>query len=141
MNIKQSIFKKHWRGEMKLHYKIWLDDKGEQVFGDGIYRLLELVEKYGSINQAAQMEKMSYRQAWGMIKTIEKRLNLRLLERRIGGESGGGATLTPEGRRLVKEYGEVSAKVEQLLKPFSQRLSDVILKINSDKNLEERDLK
>ena len=89
---------------MKLQYKIWLEKNGEQVFGDGIYRLLMLVDELGSINQAAYVEKMSYRQAWGKIKRIEKRLNMRLLDRRRGGETGGGAMLTVAGKKLMREY-------------------------------------
>lgn len=117
---------------MELRYKLWLADKGEQVFGDGIYRLLKLIDELGSINQAAQVEKMSYRQAWGMIKTIENRLNFKLLERRIGGESGGGATLTPKGKRLVQEYEEITDQVEQLLKPISSRLNDLFFELSSE---------
>jgi len=117
---------------MELCYKLWLADEGEQVFGDGVYRLLKLIEELGSINQAAQVEKMSYRQAWGMIKTIENRLNIKLLERRIGGESGGGATLTPKGKRLVQEYEEISKQVEQLLKPLSDKLNDLFFNLESE---------
>ncbi|MCR4429909.1 MAG: LysR family transcriptional regulator [Tepidanaerobacteraceae bacterium] len=107
---------------MRLKYKIWLEADGKQVFGDGVYRLLVLIERHGSINQAAQAEKMSYRQAWGKIKQIEDRLNIKLLERRKGGESGGGANLTPQGRILVEAYGKLLKDMDMLLEPVSKKL-------------------
>jgi molybdate transport system regulatory protein len=108
---------------MKLKYKIWIEQDGDQVFGDGIYRLMLLIDKYGSINQAAVKEKMSYRQAWGKIKRTENRLKMRLLDRRIGGEDGGGATLTLEGKRLVQEYGEIAYQVDKLISEVAKRLN------------------
>ena len=115
---------------MKLQYKIWLEKNGEQVFGDGIYRLLMLVDELGSINQAAYVEKMSYRQAWGKIKRIEKRLNVRLLDRRIGGEAGGGAMLTAAGKKFMHEYREVSRQVnislKQISEDFDMRIKSIV---------------
>ncbi|HHW03094.1 MAG TPA: LysR family transcriptional regulator [Thermoanaerobacterales bacterium] len=111
---------------MELKYKIWLEENGKQVFGDGIYRLLVLVHQYGSINQAAQAEKMSYRQAWGKIKQIEDRLKVKLLERHKGGESGGGATLTPQGKMLVEAYGKLNEDMEGLIKIVSKRLYNIL---------------
>lgn len=110
---------------MKLKYKIWLEEDGNQIFGDGVYRLLVLIDKYGSINQAAQREKMSYRQAWGKIKRIEDRLKVKLLERHKGGESGGGAIITPHGKKLMKTYKNLLRDIEGLLEPVSKRLKDV----------------
>ncbi|MGI5858896.1 MAG: winged helix-turn-helix domain-containing protein [Tepidanaerobacteraceae bacterium] len=117
---------------MKLQYKIWLEKNGEQVFGDGIYRLLMLVDELGSINQAAYVEKMSYRQAWGKIKRIEKRLNMRLLDRRRGGETGGGAMLTVAGKKLMREYREVLKQVNISIKQISEDFNVRIKSIAGD---------
>ncbi|MDI3481941.1 MAG: molybdate transport system regulatory protein [Tepidanaerobacteraceae bacterium] len=112
---------------MELKYKIWLEADGKQVFGDGVYRLLVLVEKHGSLNQAAQAEKMSYRQAWGKIKRIEDRLKIKLLERRKGGESGGGAILTPQGRMFVEVYGQMLEDMNKLLGLVSKKLENLCI--------------
>ncbi|MCG0276342.1 MAG: LysR family transcriptional regulator [Thermosediminibacteraceae bacterium] len=100
---------------MEIKYKIWIEHDGKQIFGEGIYRLLQLVEKYGSINRAAAAQNMSYRQAWGKINTIEKRLGIKLLERHKGGEYGGGAVLTKEARDIMKRYGELLEKIDNFL--------------------------
>lgn len=88
---------------MQVRYKLWLEE-GEHVFGEGLFELLQEIDRLGSINQAARSLKMSYRQAWGQVKKAEERLGLRLLFTRIGGETGGGAELTPEGRSLVQRF-------------------------------------
>ena len=99
---------------MKLQYKIWLEKNGEQVFGDGIYRLLMLVDELGSINQAAYVEKMSYRQAWGKIKRIEKRLNMRLLDRRRGGETGGAMLTVGKSMRDIGGFETINISIKQI---------------------------
>ncbi len=108
---------------MKINYKIWLEKDGKQVFGEGIYRLLRFVDELGSINQAACKERMSYRQAWGKIKRIEKRLGVKLLNRQIGGASGGGAVLTAEAKGLMRKYRMISRGIHTSLKQISNDLS------------------
>lgn len=48
---------------MQVRYKLWLEE-GEHVFGEGLFELLQEIDRLGSINQAARSLKMSYRQAW-----------------------------------------------------------------------------
>ncbi|MGB9660431.1 MAG: winged helix-turn-helix domain-containing protein [Moorellaceae bacterium] len=97
---------------MRVRYKLWLE-KGEHIFGEGLFALLREIEQQGSINKAAQNLHMSYRQAWGRIKKAEERLGFRLLLTRIGGEAGGGAELTSEGRKLLGNYQRFREEVER----------------------------
>ena len=48
---------------------------------------------------------MDYRKAWGLIDSMEKRLNFKLVVRRRGG-SARGTSLTHECRRLLELYEE-----------------------------------
>jgi len=93
--------------------KLWLEQEGQQVFGDGLYHLLTLIHRYGSIRQAAEDMKMSYRHAWGTVKKAEERLGVTLLHKKTGGESGGGARLTPEAEDLIFKYREFRHQVEK----------------------------
>jgi molybdate transport system regulatory protein len=88
---------------MNIKYKIWLDSDGK-VFGEGPYHLLKLVDKTGSLHQAAMEMKMSYRKAWLTLQATEKRLGYTLIRRRVGGVSGGGSDLTEEARKLMEQY-------------------------------------
>lgn len=88
---------------MKLNYKLWLEE-GERLFGDGPCKILELVDQYGSLRQAAAEINMSYSQAWKLIKKLEKRLGFKLLDKKVGGSSGGGSKLTVKGRLLTENF-------------------------------------
>ena len=88
---------------MRIGYKVWLDNNGK-VFGDGPYALLRRVEKMGSLRQAAQEMGMSYSKAWRLIGALEKRLGFLLIERKVGGLSGGGSRVTSQGKELMKRY-------------------------------------
>jgi molybdate transport system regulatory protein len=101
--------------------KFWLEKKGELVFGEGLYTLLVYIDKYGSINQAAIKSKMSYRQAWGKIKKAEERLGFKLLDKTIGGETGGGAQLTADARKIMRKYEELEKELNHVLKVFNHR--------------------
>ncbi len=87
-----------------IRSKIWIEVSGEPVFGRGRRFLLEAIDTYGSINQAAKEINISYRRAWGYIKKMEERLGIRLVERRTGGRNGGGAVLTPAARDFLMRY-------------------------------------
>ena len=93
-----------WTGPDKLvvKSKIWIEDAaGDLVFGSGRLRLLMAVAEYGSLLAAAKAMGMGYRAAWGKIKATEERLGKSLLDRRIGGSSGGGSDLTPFGKSVT----------------------------------------
>jgi molybdate transport system regulatory protein len=97
---------------MKIGYKIWLDNHGK-VFGDGPYELLRRVEKLLSLHQAAHQMGMSYSKAWRLIQTLEERLGFALLERKVGGQSGGGSRVTSQGKDLMGRYERFRRDVEK----------------------------
>lgn len=97
---------------MRVCYRIWLDKNGK-AFGEGPYRLLRGVAETGSLHQAAGRLRMSYRKAWSMLNHIEERLGFPLLERKVGGTAGGGSTITPAGKELMRHYEAFRKEVEQ----------------------------
>ena len=88
---------------MKVVYKIWFENEGK-AFGDGPYLLLKGIEKTGSLHQAALGMEMSYQKAWNIINASEKRLGFNIIERRVGGASGGGSNLTDSGKVFMNKY-------------------------------------
>jgi molybdate transport system regulatory protein len=100
---------------MDIRSKIWLEIKGEPVFGSGREALLRAIDRTGSINKAAKDIKMSYRKALSYIQTMEQRLGRRLVERRTGGLNGGGATLTDEAREFLRRYELLEGGVNDML--------------------------
>lgn len=99
---------------LRVKSKIWVEAGGRLIFSDGRLALLEAVSERGSLRRAAQRLGMSYRAAWGLLKVTEETLDVRLLDVRIGGVHGGGATLTREAQDLVRRYRRVKAQVNRV---------------------------
>lgn len=106
--------------EYQIKYKIWLEKAGK-VFGEGPANILTLVEKKGSLNQAAEAMEMSYSQAWHLIKQLEDRLGFKLLKAYSGGKNGGGSELTPEARELQKKYNEFKEEADIMLEQLAEK--------------------
>jgi len=100
---------------MEIKCKFWLEKNGEVVAGDGKIRLLQLIDRHGSIQKAAQNNRMSYRHAWGAIQKMEKRSQIRIVETQTGGREGGGARLTTPGRDFVARYMRFSDGLEEII--------------------------
>ena len=105
---------------MKISYKVWLDHDGK-AFGDGPYELLTRVEKTKSLRQAANQMGMAYSKAWRLIRTMEERLGFVLLERKTGGQSGGGSRVTPKATALMRHYGQFRKDVKDAMEKIYRR--------------------
>lgn len=80
------------------------DDNGDKFFGEGPCRLLEGVERTGSLRAAAQEMQMAYTKALHLLRHAEETLGFPLTERTIGGKGGGGSRLTAGAREFVEKY-------------------------------------
>ena len=100
---------------MKLAAKIFLEDHHKLVLGPGRMELLKATESLGSLHKAAQAMGMSYRWAWGRLKTAEKELGIPLLTQE--GTPGRGKTkiLSAEARELLRWYSEIESKTAEVL--------------------------
>ncbi len=101
--------------DLKIKSKFWLEVDDMCVFGSGKKSLLEAIEKHGSINKAAKEMSISYRKAWSQIDAMEKRLGIKLVERKTGGKGGGGAILTQEARAILEKYREFEKGLQELV--------------------------
>ena len=83
--------------------------EGAEALGPGKIRLLELIEKEGSIRAAAAAMNMSYRHAWLLLQAVEDTFGVPVLATSTGGAGGGGARLTEFGRTLVARYRSIES--------------------------------
>ena len=83
--------------------------------GAGKVRLMELVEKTGSISAAAREMGMSYRRAWLLIEEANALYDAALVETSAGGAGGGGARLTKLGAEVIVAYRKVESAVAKLV--------------------------
>ena len=111
------------RFTVKVAYKVWLDNDGK-AFGEGPYQLLKGIEQMGSLHQAAIDMKMSYRKAWNTLRSIENKLGFYLINRQVGGVSGGGSQITDAGRELMKNYEDFRSDVKEALETIYNRHFD-----------------
>ena len=91
-----------------LRSKIWIEDSsGAMVFGLGRYRILDAVDRLGSLQAAARELKMSYRAVWCRVHVSEERLGKALVVR-----DGKGSRLSGFARDLMKQFRRLQTIVE-----------------------------
>ena len=81
-----------------------------RALGPGKIRLLEAIQKTGSISQGGRMLGMSYRRAWLLVDDMNGCFDDPVIEAQPGGAHGGGATLTSFGQKLVGRYRAIEAE-------------------------------
>jgi molybdate transport system regulatory protein len=91
-------------GAVAPGHRIWLHVDGVRMFGPGTHELLRRVEDTGSLHQAAKLMGMSYTKAWHLLRKTEEHLGWPLVERRVGGATGGGTSLTRGGKDLLERF-------------------------------------
>ncbi|AZR72109.1 molybdenum-binding protein [Anoxybacter fermentans] len=106
---------------MELKFKIWLEEDGEKLFGIGPCDILKRVKRTGSLRRAAAEINMSYSQAWKLIDRLENALGFSLLEKQVGGKTGGGSRLTPEGKMLMDAYENFYQEASEILEKLCDK--------------------
>jgi molybdate transport system regulatory protein len=81
-----------------------VDFGSRRSIGPGKIRLLEEINRSGSISQAGRNLRMSYRRAWLLIDDLNKCFRDAVVNTKPGGLRGGGAALTEFGASLVRNY-------------------------------------
>lgn len=96
--------------------RVWLEKDGELYLGWGRIKLLENIDKLGSIASAAQEMGLGYRNAWLWVQAMNRLATSPLIEVVTGGAGGSHAKLTDEGRKAVTEYKELHEKMQEAIK-------------------------
>jgi molybdate transport system regulatory protein len=82
---------------------------GDRI-GPGKIALLEAIRSTGSISAGARALGMSYRRAWLLVEEINATLREPAVSAETGGRSGGGATVTPTGERIIDLYRSIESQ-------------------------------
>lgn len=94
----------------KITVRLFTDEK---CFGPGVAELLHRVDECHSLRAAAISMEMAYSKAWTIIHNMEQRLGFPVLEVKIGGKNGGGATVTPEARQILEAYERYCRRINE----------------------------
>ena len=113
------------QGKLNIHFKLWIEENGQVLFGEGRQELLQAVAKNGSLAAAARNMNMSYRAAWGRIKASEERLGFPLVERSLEGRRA--VRLTAKAKKLLDRYQDLEDQAQRLVqkvrKDFDRELA------------------
>lgn len=108
--------------EVKPRVKVWLELRGEYVFGHGLSRMLQAVRETGSIKEAARSLGKSYRYVWGRIKQAEESFGESLVETQVGGTGVHRSDLTPRAVELLEAFHALRERMTEVLEEeFSAR--------------------
>lgn len=107
---------------MELKSKLYLvDEEGNKFMGIGVLWLLEMVAEHNSLRKAALALGISYSKAFAMVQNLERSLGVAVLNRRKGGASRDGATLTEFAMQFLGLYKEFEQMAKENLKdPYVQ---------------------
>jgi molybdate transport system regulatory protein len=83
---------------------------GVAAMGPGKAELIARIGQTGSISAAARAMGMSYRRAWKLVEQLNRAYREPVIRTAVGGPRGGGARVTPLGRRLVTRFHAMEDK-------------------------------
>jgi molybdate transport repressor ModE-like protein len=88
---------------------------GETGIDERGIRLLKCIELEQSLQRGAARAELSYSNAWLTLNRMEEALGCRLVERKLGGATGGGSSLTADGLDWVARYRRLEQKLGEAL--------------------------
>ena len=95
--------------DFRVRSKIWIEDaRGKVIFGLGRYRILDSIQRLGSMQAAAGELHMSYRAVWMRVRASEKRIGKKLII-----SDGKGSHLTPFAESMMKQYKRLQSIVHK----------------------------
>ncbi len=102
--------------------------KSAPAIGPGKAELIARIAQTGSISAAARAMRMSYRRAWQLVEALNRDFRRRVVVTAIGGSRGGGARVTPFGRRLAERYRAMEDKASAAIAADLRRFSSYLRK-------------
>lgn len=108
----------------RLMGRLSIEAAAGSALSDTRIRLLEAIDRLGSINQAAKAVPLSYKAAWDAIDTLNNLSPEPLVLRVTGGRQGGGTQLTDYGRRMVAMYRALEIETQAALERLAVKLAE-----------------
>jgi molybdate transport system regulatory protein len=111
---------------MRLNGRFWIEQGDHPVVGHGRIELLERIRDSGSIREAAKAMKMGYKAAWDAVNAINQSAPRPVVIRTVGGKTGGGTQLTPQGHALIAAYRAMEREHAAFLALLGERYLAVL---------------
>ncbi|TGL33497.1 TOBE domain-containing protein [Leptospira perdikensis] len=110
--------------KLQIDGAFWLKRNKESKLGRDKIDLLLAIEKCGSISKAAKEVGISYKTAWDSIDLLNNLYKDILVEKTVGGNSGGGARLTAKAKEMIQLYQIVEEEHKKFISRISERMDD-----------------
>jgi molybdate transport system regulatory protein len=110
----------------EIELRISLDP--ETLLGPGKAALLQAIDETGSIAAAGRRMGMSYKRAWYLIDTMNAYFREPVVVSANGGNSRGGAQLTPTGRKVLESYRRMEKKTRAAIASELRKLAAFAVK-------------
>ncbi len=120
-----SYLMRRSRKRIEVAGTVSLKKTDTEFLGSDRIALLEKIDEYGSITKAAKAVGISYKTAWDTINAINNLSEKPLFIRTTGGKSGGGTSLTEEGRDVIRTYRIIQEEHEKFLTNLEDKMGDV----------------
>ena len=93
--------------KLQLKSSQWIvDEDNNIIIGEGRAKILEHIERTGSMNQTAKLMHMSYKAVWGKIKATEKHMNACIVHT----DRKEGSRLSQTGKDLLTKYKRLKSQ-------------------------------
>lgn len=103
------------RSPPKLRGQVWVEAGKGVAMSDAGADLLEQIAVCGSLSEAARRLGFSYRRAWMLVDSMNRRWHTALVITATGGERGGGTRVTEFGQLVLRSYRALQLQLEHLL--------------------------
>jgi molybdate transport system regulatory protein len=99
---------------------------GDRMLGPGKMALLAQIDSTRSISAAAREMEMSYTRAWKLTQELNGDPDRPMIAMSRGGTSGGSATVTSFGKKVLALYQSMERKSASAASPDGRRLARLL---------------
>jgi molybdate transport system regulatory protein len=108
---------------LRPRIKGWLVFEDEFLMGPRYVRLLEGIDRFGSIRAACREVGLSYRTCLNRLRQMERVLGAPVVRTTRGGSGGGGAELTEDAREVIGLYRGWRGELERVSDDLFRKLT------------------
>jgi molybdate transport system regulatory protein len=95
---------------------------GAGRIGEDRLRLLEAIERHGSITKAGESLGLGYRATWEAVRALNNFFARPLVKTQVGGREGGSASLTREGEAALRALRHIGIELALAMDRLEKRL-------------------
>ncbi|WFE68900.1 LysR family transcriptional regulator [Thiomicrospira sp. R3] len=105
-----------------------MSEVGSGYIGIGRIKLLENIQRFGSINRAAKEMNMSYKKAWKLVEDMNHLSDFPLVLSEKGGKQGGGTQVTELGVAYINYFHGLEQRLAEFLVKESEQLKNILVR-------------